>query len=79
MRKTISEKISFFESFIPNTSLSKDGVNLNIWCPFCKHSSKSKLKLSIQLEKGYFHCWLCDKKGSSISYLVSKINTSKVN
>ena len=78
MKKTISEKISFFESFIPNTVLCKDGVNLNIWCPFCKHRSKSKLKLSIQLEKGYFHCWLCDKKGSSIDYLVSKLNANKV-
>lgn len=78
MKKTISEKISFFESFILNTALSKDGVNLNIWCPFCKHSSKNKLKLSIQLEKGYYHCWLCDKKGSSIDYLVSKLNSSKV-
>ena len=76
MKITINEKISFLESFL-NTSLSKDGKNINIWCPFCKHNNKNKLKLAIHLEKNIYHCWLCDKKGSNVSYLVSKINPSK--
>lgn len=78
MAVSISEKISFFDSFIINSVLSKDGVNLNIWCPFCKHSSKNKLKLSIHLEKGFYHCWLCDKKGSNIDYLVGRLDNNKV-
>jgi len=76
MKITISEKISFLESFL-NTTLSKDGHNINIWCPFCKHSNKNKLKLAIHLEKNIYHCWLCDKKGSNISYLVSRLSPGK--
>jgi len=54
------------------TQLSNDGVNLNIWCPFCKNPNKHKKKLSIHLEKLYYHCWICDKKGSNIDYLMTK-------
>lgn len=74
---TISDKISFLESFL-NLSLSKDGVNASIWCPFCKHSNRNKHKLVIHLEKNLFHCWLCDKKGGDISYVVSRLNKNKV-
>lgn len=73
----LSERLDFFDSFIDNYQLDKDGVNLNVWCPFCKHPSKNKKKLSIHLEKGFYHCWLCDKKGNNIPYLVKKINIKK--
>ena len=73
----INEKLSLLES-ITQTSLSKDGINACIWCPFCRHSNKNKLKMVIHLEKNFFHCWLCDKKGSNVSYLISKISNSKV-
>ena len=56
------------------THLSKDGINLNIWCPFCSNPSKNKMKLSIHLEKAFYHCWVCDKKGSNIYFLFSKLN-----
>ena len=73
---TINDKLYFLESFL-NTSLSNDGVNVSIWCPFCKHENKNKLKLAIHLEKNFYHCWLCDKKGSNIPYLISKLSKSK--
>jgi len=73
----INKRLDFFDSFITNYQLDKDGLNLNIWCPFCKHRSKNKLKLSIHLEKGFYHCWVCDKKGSNIPYLVNLINKNK--
>ena len=76
-KATISDKISFLESFL-NVSLSKDGVNASIWCPFCKHPNKHKHKLAIHLEKNLFHCWLCDKKGSDVSYVISRLNKNKV-
>ena len=75
---TINEKLSFFDSFVRNSSLSKDGVNLNIWCPWCRHENKNKLKLAIHLEKGIYHCWICDKKGSNVEWLVKKLNPSKL-
>lgn len=78
MRETsTSSKISFIESITHNYLISKDGVNLSIWCPFCKHQNKNKLKLAIHLEKNFWHCWLCDKKGADVSYVISRINKSK--
>lgn len=75
----INNKIYFFESITNNYQISNDGLNLSIWCPFCKHDNKNKLKLVIHLEKNFWHCWLCDKKGSDVSYIVSKLNKNKVN
>jgi hypothetical protein len=74
---TIYKKIEFIESIARNSLLSKDDQNINIWCPFCNHPNKNKLKLAIHLEKDLFHCWLCGKKGSNVSYVVSKINPNK--
>lgn len=80
MRETsINNKINFFENLTNRLHLSKDGINMSIWCPFCRHSNKNKLKLVIHLEKNFWHCWLCDKKGSDVSSIVSKYNKSKVN
>lgn len=78
-QKNIYDKINFIENLTNSKCLlSKDGVNISIWCPFCKHNNKNKFKLVIQLEKNYYHCWLCDKKGSNILNVVKKINISKV-
>ena len=72
----ISNRIDFVDKHIKNYNISKDGVNCSIWCPFCKDSNKNKLKMVIHLEKCFYHCWVCDKKGSNISYLFSKISRS---
>jgi hypothetical protein len=71
----IQNRIDFIDKHIKNYSLSKDGVNLSIWCPYCKDANKNKLKMVIHLEKCFYHCWVCDKKGSNVSYIFSR--TSK--
>ena len=38
-------------------------------CPKCDHS---KLKMSVNIEKDAFKCWICDFSGNKISYLISK-------
>ena len=38
-------------------------------CPKCNHD---KLKLSVNVEKNAFKCWVCGFSGNKISYLVSK-------
>lgn len=76
--KTPEERLDFLNSFIYRTQLSKDGNNVSIWCPFCQHKNKAKLKLVIHLEKCFYHCWICDKKGADVSYVVSKIDHTKV-
>ena len=76
INQKVENRLEFLENNIRNTLLSKDGMNLSIWCPFCKHNNRRKLKLAIHLEKCFYHCWLCDKKGSNVSYLLSKIDKS---
>lgn len=71
----IDKRIDFFDKYFPNHSLSKDGVNLNIWCPFCKNENKHKKKMVVHLEKCLYHCWTCDKKGANVPYLISKFSS----
>lgn len=73
---SVQNRIEFFDKFIKNYHMSSDGVNINIWCPFCKNSDKNKRKMVVHLEKCSFHCWVCDKGGYNIRYLLSKINVS---
>ena len=70
----LNKRLDFFDSFLKNYHLSKDGVNLNICCPFCNNSNNKKMKMVIHLEKCFFHCWVCGKKGSNVPYLISKIS-----
>ena len=70
----IQKRLDFFDRFVKNYHLSKDEVNVNIHCPFCKDSNRKKRKMVIHLEKCFYHCWVCDKKGSNVSYLFSKVN-----
>jgi DNA primase len=44
---------------------------LLFYCPFCKHHKK---KLSINLEKLVYKCWICDSKGG-VSYLVKRFGS----
>ena len=73
-KTTISEKIDFLSRVTRNYNVASDNINVAVWCPFCKHSNKNKLKLVIQLEKGFYHCWLCDSKGSNIPKIIYKYN-----
>jgi len=42
-------------------------------CPFCHHHKK---KLQINLETQYWHCWVCNAKGRSLSRLLKKLNST---
>jgi DNA primase len=76
MSYKILKRYELFKKISPRHQLANDQVNLSIWCPFCQNPNKRKLKLSIHLEKCFYHCWICDKKGSNIPYLVKKINSN---
>lgn len=43
------------------------------FCPFCTHHKK---KLSVNLEKDKWKCWICNSSGKTISYLVKKFGDS---
>ena len=41
-------------------------------CPYCKHHKK---KLSVNVEKNVFKCWICDSNGRDIRRLVRRFGT----
>ena len=43
-------------------------------CPFCKHPKK---KLSVNIEKNVWKCWVCDKSGKTIDYLIKCFGTTQ--
>jgi DNA primase len=48
---------------------SRSGKEILFYCPSCKHHKK---KLSINLEKDKFKCWICDFAGNSLRRLVRR-------
>ena len=75
-RASNHEKTDFLKRLFVSSKVDSKGENIAVWCPYCKNSNKSKLKLFIHIEKGFYHCWVCDKKGSTIHNLVKKVNMS---
>ena len=43
-------------------------------CPFCKHH---KRKFSVNIEKGVYKCWICDKRGANLYRLVKMFGSQK--
>ena len=41
-------------------------------CPFCEHP---KMKMSVNVDKSVFKCWICDKSGRNLGYIVRKFGT----
>ena len=60
----MNKKTTILQGILGNSYNTRD--ELLFYCPFCKHH---KRKLSINLDKSVFKCWVCDTKGG-ISYLV---------
>ena len=43
-------------------------------CPYCSHH---KPKLQVSLSSRVWHCWVCDKKGRSIAWLLKNQGASQ--
>jgi len=65
----MSKKTTILQGILGNSYNTRD--ELLFFCPFCKHH---KRKLSINLDKSVFKCWVCDTKGG-ISYLVKRFGS----
>lgn len=68
--KTKQQKIKLLESAFGESSLANSGKNISVVCPACKDNSKTsskKKKLSVCLEKGIYHCWVCESKGKNVA------------
>lgn len=73
-----SKKIQLLESAFGSGCLNIDGVNFLMCCPKCKDKRTSKKKLYIQLEDGWFHCWVCGLSGKNLNFLFRKFAPSRV-
>jgi DNA primase len=72
------ELLSIIKNVLGDYEIKSKG-NIAIYCPFCNHRKK---KLEIQMvvdEKGRnpWHCWVCDKKGTTIRSLFKKVSAPK--
>jgi hypothetical protein len=71
---TLKQKKDLLVSVFGEGITSGDGKDLAVYCPVCKKSpkTKKKRKLSISIETGVYHCWVCESKGKSLSWFVKK-------
>ena len=68
----LERKISILINFLGSYDKSKD--EYLFYCPKCKHHKK---KLSTNLDKNMFKCWVCDYTGRDIYRLVCSHGNSK--
>lgn len=74
---TVKEKIRLIEACFGNAKITADNKNAVVFCPVCKASNKDKRKLAIGIEKGMYHCWVCEVKGHNIGRLALKYSIQK--
>tara|TARA_B100000900_G_C20587844_1_gene720389 strand:+ start:88 stop:1053 length:966 start_codon:yes stop_codon:yes gene_type:complete len=76
---TNSEKIKYLSAAFGDPVVSSSGENASFSCPECTRNpkvKKGKKKLSVSLETGMYHCWVCEAKGRNIAYFARKNNAS---
>ena len=62
-----SEKITILKDFLGG--YNKSGGEYLFTCPKCNHH---KRKLSVNIDKNVFKCWICEYSGTNIGRLVRK-------
>ena len=62
-----SEKIEILEEVLGSFYRSNDECLFT--CPFCNHHKK---KLSVNVSKNSYKCWVCDSSGRNLYYLIRK-------
>ena len=61
------KKLKILKKALNYAHLSRD--EHLFYCPFCSHH---KPKLSINVKKNVFKCWVCDSRGKNLYYLVKR-------
>lgn len=67
---TATEKIKYIKAAFGGGSLDGRGVNIAVECPSCGKTGKRKL--SIHLETGQCHCWVCGLRAKRVSSILYK-------
>ena len=68
------EKYQFLKQILPVHKYNKNKFDMAVWCPFCNNPNQHKLKMILNLEKGVYHCWVCNAKGTSIPWVLKKLS-----
>jgi len=66
------KKLQILEDVLGNYYRSND--EHLFFCPFCKHH---KRKLSVNISKNTYKCWICDSRGRNIFYLIKRFGEYK--
>ena len=73
-RVSKEDKLNLIKRAFTTHKVDSKCENVQVWCPYCKNENKNKLKLFIHIEKGFYHCWVCESKGSNLTKLIGKVN-----
>jgi DNA primase len=76
MSATSIDKISLLTRSFGSIEICRDDTNVTALCPICAKQGSSKKKLSIRLDDGRYHCWVCGSKGRSVVQLIKKFHPS---
>lgn len=76
MSVTSADKVSFLTRALGSIDVCKDDTNVTAVCPICAKQGTTKKKLSIRLDDGRYHCWVCGSKGRSIVQIIKKYHAS---
>tara|TARA_R100001460_G_scaffold104394_2_gene150080 strand:+ start:1889 stop:2824 length:936 start_codon:yes stop_codon:yes gene_type:complete len=68
----MKEKLSIISNILGSSYKSNDEHLFR--CPYCNHH---KHKLSVNIEKNVFKCWICDARGNSLFRLIRKFGNFK--
>lgn len=77
---TYTEKVKYLSAAFGEPILSANGHNASFSCPVCVKNpkvKKGKKKLSICLDTGMYHCWVCEAKGRNIARFVHNCGLNK--
>ena len=71
---TLKQKKELIISAFGEGIMSGDGKDIAVFCPVCRKSpkAKKKRKLSVAIETGIYHCWVCESKGKSLAWFIRK-------
>jgi len=69
---TITERVAFIESVFGTGNVARNFKNIEVHCPVCSPSNKSKKKLAIKIDDFKNHCWNCGWRSLTLAPLIWK-------
>lgn len=80
---SLSDKLKFIQRVFGTYRVSRDGRNVDVRCPICAPSDKTKLKLSILTEEDEerclaCHCWTCGYRSRTLWKLIMQYGSQEL-